>query len=94
MALAVGVALGWGGWHPLGGTYDGGDGEFLLPCVVEQLEYVVADNDTRLAAENVRGTHSELVGMRSDGEKMGEGRLVRQLAAVRGCGVDEAETVE
>ena len=48
-------------------TYDGGDGELLLPRILEQLEDVVADDDARLPAENVRGTHCELLGGRSGG---------------------------
>lgn len=38
-------------------TYNGGDGELLLAGVLEQSENIVTNNNTRLSAQNIGGTH-------------------------------------
>ena len=40
-------------------AYDGGNGETLFAGVLKQLEDVVANNDTSLAAQNIADTHFE-----------------------------------
>jgi hypothetical protein len=38
-------------------SYDGWDSKLVLLSVVEELQDIVADDDTALAGENVFGTH-------------------------------------
>lgn len=40
-----------------GSTHNGGDGELLLTSILKQLQNVIANDDARLAAQDISSTH-------------------------------------
>ena len=71
-------------------TYDGGDGKLVLLGILEQVQHIVADDDTLLPGEDIFGTHIDNGASGAVGVEMRGGRD-RKTACGGSSGIDKSK---